>query len=686
MLAATAAGLAWGQPLKLDGPATLAPGECTWVLGAADRLTEAPGVAEVRALRLLAASMLRAAERAAPASPRAVLLAATFADRLPELEAGLAGLDPAARALLAKDAEALALAPPTDADALAIAVRDLCAPLAAAGGGKSPWTPGDASPAPAADCLAALRARAPELAGALGVIEARLAMADGSPAYAALAAETRRRLTGASRLATAPPGWLTQAARQALMEQVADAVRRAAEEPQSLETWQRLERLIVLGRAAAGLDAARGTSLAAGRAALAAAASAGPAADPTRRRGELRRLEGAARAAEMLPVRESLRDEKRVVRQFRPALKTMLELARLTEQDLLEALPGTLGAEGEDAINDPRFIAAVAAHRRRLDDLAVIIDASDAILRAQPAAPGTDRAAREEYKFLGDRLLAYAKDAVELAGKNDPLARDDLERALSRVRLLAEDCRDFALFPGEDALRGAAGKSGLLGKHGPGLLKAVEAERGVWLKRWASPDRPPLEEGARLRRLHGLMTTLCDAAEAEAMAAAPQRAAGPNGWPGWEMPGATLAALSTGLSQAVDAACTAGLAKGDDGRALRALVDRHAAVLLAGRLGRLFAGAGTPAAAELSAGEAPRSTPMRDRLEDLARVCREARELAEREGRGAAGAEGLRASVSRTARACLADAPLPPPPPPAPPPTAPPAPPAPKVSEPRPPR
>lgn len=578
----------------------------------------------------------------------------------------LPALDDAARSLLAKDAAILAASAPSDPDLLAVALRDLLAPLSPAADAPlvNPWTASLQAAAPAGDWLLPIQDKSAELAAPLATINTRLVAAQASPVYAPLADQAKRRIVAAAALVTAPPGWMTPPIKQAVLSQLIDAVRRAADEPQSLETLQRLERLDLLARIAAELDAQRGAAMAAGRAAMLKAASAGPPMDPSQRPGDIRRLEAVARAAAMLNTRESLRDEKRVVRQFRPALRTMLELARLSEQDLLEALPDVLAADNADAINAPKFISAMAAHRRRLDDLLVIGDASDAILRAQPAAaPGADKAARDEYRFLADRLLAFAKDAVELARKDDPLARDDLEAALSRVRSLAADCRDFALLPGEEVMRSAKPPADQpaddpLARHASDLLKQLDADRTIWLKRWASPDKHPLEEAARLRRLHSLMTALCDASQTKAIATNPKRLAAMNAWPGWEMPAEALTVLSAGLDAAVDSACKAALDKRDDGKALSSLVDRFAPALLAGRLARLLGpGFTVPPALELTAGTPPATTPMRDRLDDLAQICRESRELAARLAQGSPGADVLRASLLKTARACLAEAP-----------------------------
>jgi len=339
----------------------------------------------------------------------------------------------------------------------------------------------------------------------------------------------------------------------------------------------------------------------------------------------------------------------------------MLDLARLSEGDLLEVLPEAIAAgTPEEAVNAPRFIAAVAAHARRLDDLAAIVGASDAIIAAQgppppPVPANADPAAREEYALLANRLLAFAKAAYDLGQKNDPTARDEFDRALTKVRSLADDARDFVLMPGEAGLR-ARGAEDSMGA----VLVSLDADRASWLKGWGTPDKHPLVLGGRLRRLHTLLVHVGDADEVAAILA--EGAANPgNAWPGWEMSGPTLGSLSEGLARAVTESLDAHASGASDAEAkLGMLVNRFAPALLAGRVSRLAGRSrALPFAAELSAGPAPSGVPMADRLSDLARVCREAHELSARMKAGGAGIESLRSSLSRVARECLEEAPVP---------------------------
>ena len=634
-----------------------------------DRATSMDATAQsssgaVGALRSLAAAVLRATETAMPAAPRSVLLGITLAERLSALEAVVSSLEPTAQVLLAKDAAALAAAVPTDHDALAMSLRDLLSPLAVMALDRSAWRWEAEAPGADLRVLDPLAAQSPDLAAPLVVIARRLALADAAPAYAPLAWETRRRVVDAAGLVLAPPAWFPVADRPAMLTQFVEACRRLADEPQSVEPTQRLRRLTLIGRLATALNTQRGAVATRAQQAFARLAIVGPAADPGARTGELSRLEALVRAAELLPRRDTLRDEKKVVRQFRPALRTMLDLARLSEGDLLEVLPEAIGAATpEEAVNAPRFIAAVAAHARRLDDLAAIVGASDAILAAQDTPANADLAAREEYTLLANRLLAFAKAAYEIGQKDDPTARDDLGRALAKVRSLADDTRDFVLMPGEAGLRAkAAGNAGVGGGEvaSAAVLVSLDADRAAWLKGWGSPDKHPIALGVRLRRLHTLMAYAGDAAEVAAMLVDGSPCPG-NAWPGWEMSRATLATLAEGIDQAMTGAMQAHVSGAADVEArVVGLVDRFAPALLAGRVSRLAIGsAALPLTAELTAGPAPTGVPMGDRLVDLARVCREACELSARLRAGGAGHEALRLSVSRLAKECLGDAPLP---------------------------
>jgi hypothetical protein len=654
---------AWAQPLQLSRPGSPPPGACLSLLERADALEGESKSASgaVGALRALVAEVLRSAEKATPSSPRSVLLGITLAERLPALEAVLPSLEPTAQALFAKDAAALAAAVPTDHDVLALALRDVLSPLAVMPIDRSAWR--WTVPGPAADLgtLGPLAAQSPDLASPLATISRRLTFADTAPAYAPLAADTRHRLVDAAGLLLAPPAWLAAADRPVLLAQFVDACRRLADEPQSVEPTQRLRRLALLGRVAQALSTQRGPLAVRAQQAFGRLAAQGPSADPGARGAELGRLEAIVRAAELLPRRDALRDERRVVRQFRPALRTMLDLARLSEGDLLEVLPEAIAAATpEEAVNAPRFIAAVAAHARRLDDLASIVGASDAIMAAQappppPAPANADPAAREEYTLLANRLLAFARAAYDLGQKNDATVRDEFDRALAKVRSLADDTRDFVLMPGEVGLR-ARGE----GDPMAAVLASLDADRAAWLKGWGSADKHPLALGERLRRLRTLLVHIGDADEVAAILAEGTASPG-NAWPGWELSRPALGTLSNGLAKAVADALDAHASGESDADArLRAVADRFAPALLAGRISRLAGQSpALPFSAELTAGPAPTVAPMADRLSDLARVCREAHELSARMNAGGAGIESLRASVSRLARECLEEAPVP---------------------------
>lgn len=660
LLACSLAGAGTAQPLQLGRPGSPPPGSCASILDRADALeAQAKGATPtVAALRTVAAALLRTSENASPAQPRSVLLALTLAERLPLVEAVLPALDGTAQDLFVRDALALAAAVPEDPIALSLAVRDLLAPLMIAAADRSPWL-WESSPA-AADLktLDPLVSQDPGLAGALSAIARRLVLADASPAYAALAAETRRRLVDAAALALAPPSWFPAQSKPAVLAQFADACRRLADEPRSVEPTRRLRRLAMLGRLAAGLSSQKGATATRAHQAFVKLATEGPSSEPGARDAEIARLEALVRASELLPRRDLLRDEKKVVRQFRPALRTMLDLARLSEADLLEVLPEALLAQtAEESVNSPKFIAAVAAHSRRLEDVAAIVAASDAILAAQgPPTPPTpanaEAAAREEFTLLANRLLAFAKVAYELGQKNEPATRDALNAALARVRALADDTRDLVLLPGEAELRARTDEASR------SLIKTIDDDRTAWLKGWGSPDKHPIEIGERLRRLHRAMLLTGDA-QAIVLALAGNEESSGNAWPGWEMNSQTLRTLAEGLEeQSRELAAQAAPADGD--ARIRAFVDRYAPVLLAGRISRLTTQASKLAfAAELTAGVSPPAAPFADRLTDLARVCRESHELAARVRDGKPGTDSLRASVTKLARECLDEAPLP---------------------------
>lgn len=590
------------------------------------------------------------------------MLALTLAERLPKLDAASLTLPQVTRTLLAKDAQSLAANPPTDPDALAVALRDVLAPLATEPRPHTAWTlTPESTPADLA-ALEPLLAQAPDLAAPLADVTRRLIdPAKSAPAYAPLAADTSRRVLDAAALPLSPPAWLPPPSRAAAVAQLTEAVRRLADEPQSLEPTQRLRRLALLARLAAALNTQRGPAASRAQQSFTRLVILGTPADPRAREPELRRLDTLARATELFPRRDLLRDEKRLARQFRPAHRVMLELARLSEADLLEVLPAALDAENPDeAINTPRFIAALAAHTRRLDDLESVVRASDAILAAQGPMPTPnptvkpDPSARDEYKPVAERLLAFARVAYDLAQRDDPISREQLDAALQRVRNLAADTDAFVAMPAEDELRAVVsgkappGWADAVGDHAPALLASLNADREAWLKGWAHPDKHPHELGARLAHLRALLILVSDAAAVRTITVA-AGAPSANSWPGWEMSSETLKALSTNLDAAVSAAC-----KDPSDAALSRLRADFAPALLAGRLARVLPLAARPWPDELLAGAAPANILLHDRLNDLANVCRQAAELV---ALGDAAPRSLRVSTNDLARACLDEAP-----------------------------
>jgi hypothetical protein len=112
----------------------------------------------------------------------------------------------------------------------------------------------------------------------------------------------------------------------------------------------------------------------------------------------------------------------------------------------------------------------------------------------------------------------------------------------------------------------------------------------------------------------------------------------------------TLKALSSNLDAAVRAVC-----RDPSDTALARLRADFAHVLLAGRLARTLPAPVRPWPDELLAGAPPPNILLRDRLDDLARVCRQAAELA---ALGDSAPRGLRVSTNDLARACLDEVPL----------------------------
>ena len=247
---------------------------------------------------------------------------------------------------------------------------------------------------------------------------------------------------------------------------------------------------------------------------------------------------------ELAAERTTLMDDKSVVRQLRPALRSVGELAKASNTELFESLARV--ATKPDASGDPGVIAAVNLFAENIQLLKVLHRASEAI--EDPAATPADPIGRENAKPFTDGLLKLAKEVA------DPKQRD---RSLGALRNLATDVADLMELPGEKRLRAKSPElETLLGGKSTDALALIDRERGAWRRGVGAVMKPGATSGgetnaARLRAIGIVLALAVDAAECEAVASdnndALQR------WGGWWLDDAALQSCAADAGKALPA-------------------------------------------------------------------------------------------------------------------------------------
>lgn len=392
----------------------------------------------------------------------------------------------------------------------------------------------------------------------------------GWPAYHAAAVHLRR----AAREACDGMSSLPEPTRSGALDQFKAALHLPAEQrAAAFMQLRRIARLAALALRVQSLDDAPAIKRL--RTELARALSE-PA--PTDAAAESARLAALERTLALLHPK--LPDERTIVRQLRPAWRVLAAALRPTEQKLVQALPEVLTRA--DAATDPGITSAIAAQRRAVQDIDLLLNLNTAMADQGTGEPGLNGL----WKLAADRAFKLGQDLAK------PTAHDE---ALAGLRELASQTQDFNELPGEAELKAASRTdpsawSVLTGGQTQPLLAEIAGRRGTWLSGWdrngfaAAPA-----EVARLRALRDLMAALDDAAAITPASGdfTPQFAA-LNAWPGFELSTGALAALTAGLrEQTVEATrlITAGDAPGCAKITDRIRTD-YAAALLIGRLAR----------------------------------------------------------------------------------------------------
>lgn len=587
----------------------------------------------------LAAALMESGESLGSDGSVSAVLGLKLFHRLQQLEALTVDVSPVLAERLTLDADGLAKRAGT-LDAPGVDLRDLLAPLIDATAAEGASVPGwgvQAAQIPWSAATPLIATNGDETTR-LASLRSRLELALESPAYAPAAATWSAMLADVLGMVASPPAYVTGLTRSGFTSSVKAALFTLADHPNSPKGADELARLANLARIGRALESptaageagtAIGSGLARAQQAWNKAAAASPVlADSGKERQRTAML---ARAAALLRDRRELAGSKDLVRQLKPAMRTLNELAKLSENELSETLPDAL--PHPDASTLPKLVAATAEHKRRLDDIKLLRDLDLKLA----SGDGNERAVSKEFLPVAERALAFSKDVLELARRDDPQSKLELLDAMDRWRRLAARAADVVRMPGEGDLRKTdSSLSILLSDRRDALIKVLDADRAAWIKAWAAPDRTPAQAVTdRLERIRQAMAIAQDAAAA--IGTGPMLA---NRLPCWEIDHATRATLTKGLDQAirdlVQQATAAGQIRLADGAPI---LDTHGLALLLGRLERLQAG--TPAAstawdaaADLAAGAMPADAALADRAADLAMLARYAPEWARMDNAG----------------------------------------------------
>lgn len=493
---------AWAQGLDLSTPAAPRPEDARAAMMLASTLDDE--VTAIRAgrpatdlgadaldasLRVLARDLLRAGASRGVDGSDLVLLGATLASGRDDAGAWFdsAGVPALAIAAAARRVDALgstlpapdAPLTPDAADAVRRGLRAALAPIAESAGDPAGARASSALPASDAHwwreptlaaSLADAQSRwsgdapawlAPESRDALKRLNALFALARTSPAHADAAALIEAHSSLALALADAPPTWLGPSAVQSLRDACEAAVRAAAPPENAsgdaaplarLAAWAEVmslvARLPVLP--ATGVGGAGGGGASPASQPASAIASRGPTATLGQFFADILRepIPASLRRARLvrtltLAALEPEADESQIPRQLRVAMRQLEPVARQSRRTLHETLDRALNPQ--TTLTDPAVLGAMAAHRRRVDDVALLRAAAGVLVApAKPSQPGAP--------------AQPAQPAAPASPSDGPRVRPDMNAAAAFLLRVGQDLakpplRDVALAEMRDATR-----------------------------------------------------------------------------------------------------------------------------------------------------------------------------------------------------------------------------------------
>lgn len=488
--------------------------------------------------------------------------------------------------LLRRSLESLASNPPENQAELDRSLRAAFAELLQATGKVSdwPWPESPEAPAPLwPDFSRAAGALAPEASAALQTLHERCELASSWVGYAPGSRSMTRLVMDASwplgREKQMSAGlyrrWMGELGQAAASVVGSDAGGEPAAGASGLE---RLRRLALLGRLCGLLDALAPDPAAKQLEKLLLAAAETMPEDPAINAGWVR-LEPWL---ELAASRTALADEKSVVRQLRPAVRSIGELAKSAQSEMLESLGKVVSKP--DAAGDPGVLASVTLCSDTLALLDGLHRASGAV--EDPDASKGDPVARESAKAITDSLLRLSKEVA------DPKQRD---RSLAAIRGLSQDVADLLELPGEKRLRaGDEALEALIGVKPAELVAFVDRERAAWRKEVGGRNGTAAGAEPHAQKLRAVSVLLALALDAEWCRAG----AAPNGvlaaWGGWSLAPESTGALAVGAAEAIpDALAKAMSEQTPLPGAMKTEAD-FSVVSLAGEVARRLGQAGVP--------------------------------------------------------------------------------------------
>jgi hypothetical protein len=619
-------------------------------------------------LRRLARALIATGEHAgAPGSTR-ILLGRTLVEGLPGLDTLIASIDgPGSKArllMIERDASGAAHLLESPAADPYRALRDglaLLTDLSPDPQGPAGWisdAPGTSEPAPSfapkIDQWQSLPGASHDLGATLHDLDASLEPAQRWPAYRPSTDRQRALVAAAGDGLAGLPAWVPAASRQKLGEDFSRAVGTLLNHEAQSVGAAALNRIARLAHLAALTDRLDPSSAGKRVATALAQVMGAPPADPV---AERRSLDAFERAAEMIADRHTPEDERKLVQQLRPAWRALAAGAKQIEPQLYTALPMLL--RQSDAMTEPGVVATLNSARRALDDLNGLQALNTLI--AGPEQPGHEPQVQQTWTKLAARVIKLGQDLVKPGPHDASLA------ALREIIAHSYTYRSLGgALPGQES----AWKL-LTGDRTDALSAKIENTRAACTEALEKGQSPGLER-ERLDSFSILISTLRDLAALEPgglPGTLSPSYARIQSWPGWQMSGAALAALTPRLanatSEAVQLAIESDPAKTTEAT-LRIRRD-YACAILAGRLARLAAARSIDSRAlpgavlrEIGTGGPWDGCWLQDSASDLALICRYGEEIPVADRTGAKDrAKQLRRLVNETAAKVLDGLPLP---------------------------